>query len=83
MAALGDRSRSRRSSADLEGAPCRSPGRRFDAVLVTNYLWRPLFAEIVAAARRGGVLSTRPSPPATRPSAGRPGPTFCSPAVNF
>ena len=28
-------------------------------------------------------FSTRPSPPATRPSAGPPGPTFCSPAVNF
>jgi 4-hydroxy-tetrahydrodipicolinate synthase len=27
--------------ADLEGAPWPLPGRTFDAVIVTNYLWRP------------------------------------------
>ncbi len=28
--------------ADLEGAPWPLAGQRFDAVVVTNYLWRPL-----------------------------------------
>jgi SAM-dependent methyltransferase len=42
--------------ADLEGAAWPLAGRRFDAVLVTNYLWRPLFPEIVAAVDAGGVL---------------------------
>ncbi len=27
--------------ADLEGAPWPLPGRQFDAIVVTNYLWRP------------------------------------------
>ena len=42
--------------ADLEGAPWPLPGRRFDAVVVTNYLWRPLLASIVGAVAPGGVL---------------------------
>jgi len=42
--------------ADLEGASWPLPGRTFDAVLVTNYLWRPLFPAIVAAVGAGGVL---------------------------
>ena len=42
--------------ADLEGAPWPLAGRRFDAVLVTNYLWRPLFPAIVDALDGGGVL---------------------------
>jgi len=42
--------------ADLEGEPWPLPGRRFDAVLVTNYLWRPLLPAIVAAVDDGGVL---------------------------
>ena len=42
--------------ADLEGAPWPLAGLRFDAVLVTNYLWRPLFPAIVAALDAGGVL---------------------------
>ena len=42
--------------ADLEGAPWPLAGLRFDAVLVTNYLWRPLFPAIVAAVGAGGVL---------------------------
>lgn len=41
--------------ADLEGAPWPLPGRRFDAVVVTNYLWRPLFAAIRASLAEGGV----------------------------
>jgi len=42
--------------ADLEDAPWPLPGRRFDAVVVTNYLWRALFPDILAALDDGGVL---------------------------
>jgi len=42
--------------ADLEAAPWPLPGRRFDAVLVTNYLWRPLFPALLAAVAPGGML---------------------------
>ena len=42
--------------ADLEGAPWPLADRRFAAVLVTNYLWRPLFPAIVGALDAGGVL---------------------------
>ncbi len=42
--------------ADIEDGPWPLPGRRFDAVLVTNYLWRPLLPAIVAAVAPGGVL---------------------------
>lgn len=34
--------------ADLENAPWPLAGRRFDAVLVTNYLWRPRWPELLA-----------------------------------
>lgn len=43
--------------ADLEGdAPWPLPGRRFAAVVVTNYLHRPLFPDLIAALAPGGVL---------------------------
>lgn len=42
--------------ADLEGGPWPLPGRRFDAVVVTNYLWRPLLANVLDAVAPGGVL---------------------------
>ncbi len=42
--------------ADLEGAPWPLPGERFDAVVVTNYLWRPLWPELLASLDAGGVL---------------------------
>lgn len=42
--------------ADLEAGPWPLPGRRFDAVLVTNYLWRPLWPALRAALADGGVL---------------------------
>ena len=42
--------------ADLEAAPWPLPGRRFDAVVVTNYLWRPLFPSLKAAVAPGGLL---------------------------
>ena len=44
-------------AADLEGgAPWPLPDRRFDGVVVTNYLHRPIMAKIVAAVAPGGVL---------------------------
>jgi len=44
-------------AVDLEdGSPWPLPGRRFDAVVVTNYLWRPLFPTLRAALAEGGVL---------------------------
>ncbi len=42
--------------ADLEAAPWPLAGRRFDAVLVFNYLWRPLWPQLIAALAPGGVL---------------------------
>ena len=42
--------------ADIENGPWPFTGRRFDAVIVTNYLWRPLMPSIVAALAEGGVL---------------------------
>jgi len=42
--------------ADLEGAPWPLPGARFDAVVVTNYLWRPLWPELLASLDTGGML---------------------------
>ena len=42
--------------ADLEGAPWPLPGRRFDAVIVTNYLWRALMPQIVDSVAPDGVL---------------------------
>lgn len=42
--------------ADLEGGAWPLPGRVFDGVIVTNYLWRPLFGAIVAAVGPAGVL---------------------------
>lgn len=42
--------------ADIEAGPWPLRGRRFDAVVVTNYLWRPLMGEIVAAVAPGGAL---------------------------
>jgi SAM-dependent methyltransferase len=42
--------------ADIENGPWPLAGRRFDAVVVTNYLWRPLFPRILEAVAPGGVL---------------------------
>jgi SAM-dependent methyltransferase len=43
-------------AADLEAAPWPFPPERFDGVIVANYLHRPLFPDLVAALRPGGVL---------------------------
>ncbi|MDM0036170.1 class I SAM-dependent methyltransferase [Variovorax sp. J22P271] len=42
--------------ADIESGPWPFEGQRFGAVVVTNYLWRPRLADIVAAVAPGGVL---------------------------
>jgi len=46
--------------ADIENAPWplmqRGHARQFDAVIVTNYLWRPLFGVIAQSVAPGGVL---------------------------
>ncbi|WP_295987152.1 bifunctional 2-polyprenyl-6-hydroxyphenol methylase/3-demethylubiquinol 3-O-methyltransferase UbiG [uncultured Variovorax sp.] len=42
--------------ADIENGPWPLAGRRFDAVVVTNYLWRPLLPAIADAVAPGGVL---------------------------
>jgi SAM-dependent methyltransferase len=42
--------------ADLEHGPWPFAGRRFAAVVVTNYLHRPLFPHLAASLEEGGVL---------------------------
>lgn len=42
--------------ADIEAGPWPLPGRQFDTVLVTNYLWRPLLPQVLASLAPGGVL---------------------------
>jgi len=42
--------------ADIESGPWPFAGQGFGAVIVTNYLWRPRMADIVAAVAAGGVL---------------------------
>lgn len=42
--------------ADLEDGPWPLPGRTFDAVVVTNYLWRPLWPKILDSVAPGGIL---------------------------
>jgi SAM-dependent methyltransferase len=42
--------------ADIEAGPWPYSGRSFDAVVVTNYLHRPLFPQLMAALAPGGVL---------------------------
>jgi SAM-dependent methyltransferase len=42
--------------ADIEAGPWPFAGRRFDAVVVTNYLWRERLPDVVASVGPGGVL---------------------------
>lgn len=42
--------------ADIENGPWPLDNERFDAVVVTNYLWRPLLPTIVRCVTDGGVL---------------------------
>lgn len=43
-------------AADLEGGPWPYPGTRFDAIVVTRYLHRPLFPLLAESVAAGGVL---------------------------
>jgi SAM-dependent methyltransferase len=42
--------------ADIENGPWPLIGQTFDAVVVTNYLWRALWPQITASVAPGGVL---------------------------
>ena len=42
--------------ADIENGPWPFAGRQFDAVIVTNYLWRPLMPTLLGSLALGGVL---------------------------
>jgi SAM-dependent methyltransferase len=42
--------------ADIENGPWPLAGERFDAVVVTNYLWRALWPALRASLADGGVL---------------------------
>jgi SAM-dependent methyltransferase len=54
IASLGDVAQA--MVADIENGPWPFAGRTFDAVVVTNYLWRPLMPSILGAVAPGGVL---------------------------
>jgi SAM-dependent methyltransferase len=43
-------------AADLEGGPWPFPGRRFDGIVVTNYLFRPLLPVLFDSLADSGVL---------------------------
>jgi SAM-dependent methyltransferase len=43
-------------SADIENGPWPLQGRTFDGVVVTNYLWRPLWPHILDSLAPNGVL---------------------------
>lgn len=43
-------------TADLENAPWPLADQQFDAVIVVNYLWRPLLPTIIASVALGGHL---------------------------
>lgn len=42
--------------ADIENNPWPLPTQAFDGVVVTNYLWRPLWPHILGSLAAGGVL---------------------------
>jgi SAM-dependent methyltransferase len=43
-------------TADIEAGPWPLPGRRFDLVLVTHYLWRPLLPLLADSVAEDGLL---------------------------
>ena len=43
-------------ACDIESGPWPFAGREFDAVVVTNYLWRPLLPTLLGSLAPGGVL---------------------------
>ena len=56
LAALGGTGGTRILVADIEAGPWPCAPGEFDGVVVTNYLHRPLFPDLVGALRSGGVL---------------------------
>ena len=52
----GLRGRIEAIEGDLEAAPWPLPGRRFDGIVVANYLWRALWPVLRGALAPGGVL---------------------------
>lgn len=56
LALLAGADRIHASCCDLERAPWPYAGRHFDAIVVTNYLHRPLFPRLVEALAPAGVL---------------------------
>lgn len=57
LAALAGRPGLEIVQADLEGgSPWPLPGRRFAGIVVTNYLWRPLFPVLLESLLPGGEL---------------------------
>jgi len=42
--------------ADIENGPWPLPDMQFDALVVTNYLWRPLWPRLLESLAPGGVL---------------------------
>lgn len=49
-------SRCEKRVADIENGPWPFAGRQFDAVVVTNYLWRALMPQLLACLAPAGVL---------------------------
>lgn len=56
LADLGERSDLAVMEADLENGPWPLGNAAFDGLVVTNYLWRPLFPRLREAVHPGGVL---------------------------
>ena len=46
--------------ADIEAGPWPLAGQQFDAIVVTNYLWRPLVPDILAAGHEAVGRPSRP-----------------------
>jgi SAM-dependent methyltransferase len=51
-----DKPRCRLIQADIENGPWPLPREQFDAVIVTNYLWRALLPTLAQSLAEGGVL---------------------------
>lgn len=56
LAALHDIPGISTACLDLEGEQWPLTGRQFAGIVVTNYLWRPRFADLLALLAPGGVL---------------------------
>ncbi|MCG2656890.1 MAG: class I SAM-dependent methyltransferase, partial [Hydrogenophaga sp.] len=59
--------------ADIENGPWPFAGETFDAVVITNYLWRPLLPQVVASVAPGGGGGFAPVA-AGQATGGHPGP---------